>query len=118
MTARIHGTLNGADASDTYRFWRRVGNYRYEIRAQGLGTVAVVLEVLDPSATGPEGEVWRLLEEHKVVAGGTHASGVVAVQVPSGDPASTLEWVQIRLRISRPDRSKAVEYSVRMEPGT
>jgi hypothetical protein len=118
MSPRVHGTLEGADQADTYMLWRRPGPHRFELDVRGEGAVSFVLEGLRPGEIlNPESDgAWRTIEERTDVRSGARVSGTVVIpQAPIGDLAS-LEWVQLRVRISRAVPDKAVEYDFSLAP--
>jgi hypothetical protein len=119
MSTKVQGTLDGQDQADTYTLWRKPGQYRYELDVRGEGAAALRLEALRPAGDGKTGTAggWQIIEERPSVPCGSRLTGVVTVPEVPIDASLNVEWVQLRLRISRAVPTRAVEYEFYLDPG-
>ncbi len=118
MSPRVRGTLDGRDRADTFVLWRKPGQYRYDLEVRGEGSVSMLLEAFTPGGTeNPTlaGEWLPLANQPS--ARGSATSGLIIVPELRIDPTSRLEWVRLRLRISRIAPTQSVEYKFYLDPG-
>jgi hypothetical protein len=117
MPTRVRGTLDDQDYSDTYTLWRRPGQYRFELRVDGEGAAALALESLRPGGGGKPDDAgrWRPIEERPSIPPGSRIRGVADVGAEPLDPIAPLQWVQVRVRISRAVPTKPVVYEFSLE---
>jgi hypothetical protein len=118
MSTSVRGTFNGQDRSDTYALWRKPGQYRFKMDVRGEGAVSLLLEAFFPGGEtqSPAGG-WLALADLPSARSGSTIAGQVTVPEVQIDPASKLEWVRLRLRISRIEPSQSVEYEFYLDPG-
>ena len=119
MSTSVRGTFNGHDRADTYALWRKPGQYRYKMDVRGEGAVSLLLEAFSPGGAEAKAEPggWLALADLPSARSGSTVAGVVTVPEMQIDPASKLEWVRLRLRISRIEPSQSVEYEFYLDPG-
>ncbi len=119
MSPKVRGTLDGQDRADTYTLWRKPGQYRYELEVRGEGSVSLLLEAFCPGgAVNPDsGGGWHVIAQQSSALSGSRAAGLAIVPEARIDPTSTLEWVQLRLRISRTVPTRSVDYEFYLDPG-
>jgi hypothetical protein len=119
VSPKVQGTLDGQDHADSYTLWRRPGRLRYELDVRGEGAVNLLLEALRLGSGGKAGTAagWQVIEERPSVRCGSKLTGMVTVPEVPIDASLKVEWVELRLRISRAIPSKAVEYEFYLDPG-
>lgn len=119
MSTSVRGTLDGQDRGDTYSLWRKPGQYRYKMDVRGEGTVSLLLEAFSPGGVEPYGPArgWLALVDLPSTRSRSTIAGQVTVPEVHIDPASKLEWVRLRLRISRIAPTQSVEYEFHLDPG-
>jgi hypothetical protein len=119
MSPRVRGTLDGQDHADTYALFRKPGQYRYELEVRGEGAVSLLLEAFRPGGgTSPESIAgWQVLAEQPSAPAGSRVSGSVTVPEASIAADSKVDWVRLRLRISRTVPTQSVEYEFYLDPG-
>lgn len=119
VSPKVQGTLDGQDHADTYTLWRKPGQYRYELEVSGAGALNLRLEACRTTGDGKSGAAsgWQVIEERLSIPCGSNVTGAVSVPEVPIDALLKVEWVQLRLRISRAVPTKAVGYEFTIDPG-